>query len=507
MNMKIQNSCKQHSRQITYLLTSFVLLTLIIIYFAFFPQPIFPIDDAYIILHSIKVLHSGVDYNYINVSPLIGITSLPHFALAFLFSLSMPPPWALMVTQWLAIILYGFGVVRLALDSRANTIQALLFLILSCTAVYISYQLLNGLETGLALAGIIWAFVFASKPDSRLNRILAPLLWGVLPFLRPELVILSALMILQRGLYYWRQQKNYRYLLHHLSRDVGLAVCSATPWVIWYYLSTGLPFPNSISAKEAYFSLFSLSPSYKLTILTEILHIAVITLGAGLFFFALLLVFTPLGRLGIIFIILFLLSYWWIQPEVLSSNGQRYLYVCFPIVLYGGMSCVQYPNKVIRIAVNCFLILGVIEALFLFPWRWQHLYIHSRNYTQTQLAPLTAWIQANLPPHAILLVHDAGYISYATDYQLVDMVGLKTPSITPYYKGLAKTPGDAMRYGKAMSEIIDHYHPDYIVERFDWEKAFQFVPQIKKYGYQFIPLHSEEKGYTVYKIEAEPQTK
>src|ERR1700676_1702939 len=55
------------------------------------PVPVFPLDDAYITLHSAQVLHWGNDPSYPGVSPLYGITSAPFLALIYLLLFALSP--------------------------------------------------------------------------------------------------------------------------------------------------------------------------------------------------------------------------------------------------------------------------------------------------------------------------------------------------------------------------------------------------------------------------------
>ncbi|MCB9610812.1 MAG: hypothetical protein H6716_29780, partial [Polyangiaceae bacterium] len=153
-------------------------------------EPMFPFDDSYITLHNAQVLLSGHDANYEGVSALYGATSLPHLVLVALALLVLPPPHALLLTQWLAVWVYAVGLLLLAFVHRTSSVFAVALTITGLGVGLSVHQLFNGLETGLALAGMVWTLVLASPSVPRRPLLLAVLL-GTLPFFRPEFFAFS----------------------------------------------------------------------------------------------------------------------------------------------------------------------------------------------------------------------------------------------------------------------------------------------------------------------------
>ena len=190
--------------------------------FLYGERPVFPTDDAYITLHNAVVLVSGKpDPNFLDTAALCGSTSLLHVALTALFCLVLPPLTALNTTLWLGILLYGLGLLRLARVHGAAPWQAVLLTLAGLFAAQTPFQMLNGLETGLALAGVTWALVFASgeKPTRML-----PVLCGLLPLLRPELIVLSVLLFAHQAL---RKRK-----AKPIALDLVLALLAAAPFLL-----------------------------------------------------------------------------------------------------------------------------------------------------------------------------------------------------------------------------------------------------------------------------------
>src|SRR5262249_54188914 len=102
--------------------------------------PVFPVDDAYITLHNAQVLHSGQDLNFPGSPALTGATSLLHTLLVAFLLLFLPPLWAMDVSLWIAIWLFGLGLARLAFVHRASVVQAFLLLTVGLTAARMPHQ-------------------------------------------------------------------------------------------------------------------------------------------------------------------------------------------------------------------------------------------------------------------------------------------------------------------------------------------------------------------------------
>ncbi len=63
-----------------YLCAAFFVLLAWVGYERIFPIPVFPVDDAYIVIHNAQVLLGGSDPNYPGSPPLSGATSAVHLA-------------------------------------------------------------------------------------------------------------------------------------------------------------------------------------------------------------------------------------------------------------------------------------------------------------------------------------------------------------------------------------------------------------------------------------------
>src|SRR5215217_1074969 len=108
--------------------------------------------------HNAEVLASGYDANY-GVSALVGATSLTH-----LVAVALLVPWfgtlpAGYLVSVLGAAAYLHGLAALALRTGASKTITSCVVAIGLGTGYTIHHLLNGLETGLALAGVTWSVV------------------------------------------------------------------------------------------------------------------------------------------------------------------------------------------------------------------------------------------------------------------------------------------------------------------------------------------------------------
>ena len=153
---------------LTALALGLVVLGLAVVHARVYGEPVFPVDDAYISLHNAEVLISGSpDPQFVGTPALVGSTSIAHVVLVALFLTVLPSLWALWTVMFLGVLAYVLATLRLAFVLRASIPEALLMVAASVLVVQTPHQLLNGLETGWALAGLTYAIAAARDPGAR----------------------------------------------------------------------------------------------------------------------------------------------------------------------------------------------------------------------------------------------------------------------------------------------------------------------------------------------------
>jgi hypothetical protein len=462
---------------------------------ALFSASPLPVDDAYITLHNAVVLRAGHDPNYVGVAAVVGATSAPHLVLIALLSSFARPIVASYIASWLAITAYAAGLMRLSFAHGASAAQAWVLVVLGLIAGRMPHHLLNGLETGLALALLVWTLHWATSKTA--PRALLPLACGLLPFLRPEFAALSVLLLGSRIAEHFRSEAPLRIRVRHAFADVALAFLGAAPWLGFHLWTTGVPYPSTISAKKVWFAEGCSGMGPKLAMLGSGLAqfaSAVGVLGVS----ALFGVSRRAGQVGLVFALILIGAYYRDFPGAFSHYEQRYLYVTLPFILFGLLVGLTHEKRLVRCSAAALAFAGLVQSAALFPGRFAY-YLACRGFTAVELDGVATWARDNLPPTATLLVHDAGYISYVTDFRLVDLVGLKTPSNVHYHKDLTWKSCGARR-GDAIDQIALESKPAYAVLLRGWDRAFRISDALRRHGWSVTRVREAPLGYDVFRL-------
>lgn len=498
-----------------YLLLSLLLLFLAAVYFCCMSYHFFPLDDPYIVLHNAQVLHAGVDYNYPNSPALTGATSAVHLLLVSLLLYIFSPIAAIKISLWIAIILYSFGLLRLAGFYQISPWQSAAFLVCGLCVAYTPFHLINGLETGLAMAAVTWLLIFAL--EKKLSYKFA-LLSGLAPFIRPELAILAGLLWLE-NLYslLWHaapEQKQipakqrasaWKAIDHKKFRKIAgalsLSLITFLPFVFWYWHSTGAFIPDTISAKQAYYAIVSCPLSLKLSSTFENLILFSRQFNSFAFLASILFLSTAsVGRTSLCFLGCFIALYTYFLPLMLNVdfNMGRYWYPLVPILLYGVLLGFTIPG--IRKLANIVLIICTCQALLHLPFVWQK-YNFWQKINQSEFPQVSNWCKQQLPANAKILIHDAGYLAFSTHFQLHDMVGLKSPENIFYHQRLTQ-PSQGKRRVEALANIIKQQQPNFFVILRSWDKSFNIISNLPQYGItpKLLRRAPAASGYDIYQI-------
>jgi hypothetical protein len=432
---------------------------------------VFPNDDAYIALHNAQVLWTGHDAAYRGVPALVGETSGAHLALLMLFEIFIRPDTAALFVLGGAIAaVYSLGLFALA---RAMGCTELVSTLISIAGLAIGgslFQLLNGLDTGLAMAAVAWCIALAA--DRRHPYALAALC-GAMPFIRPELTLLAAglmlMLMVDRGL--------------PLRDKIGVFVTAAAvtaPFLLWYVADTGAIVPSTIGAKSWFYAQHHVDSRDKLAWMETDLWRALF----GIFPLFLCAPFIRPKRLCLAlgcFGAAFMLLYFWSFPSAFSHNAGRYLFPLMPIVLAGVAAGSAAPWRWQRIATLAVVILASVFVSVGFRLERDQYRYDTTNYRQS-LGDMVAWMNANLPAGVTVMVHDAGYIAYAGRFQLVDLVGLKTPGAAEIHKRITYPSAGANR-AEAVIGIAKEFEPRYLLVIHAWEEIYGFADELRANGW------------------------
>jgi hypothetical protein len=449
-------------------------------------RPDFPLDDAYITLHNAQVLRDGVDPNY-GVSPLTGATSSVHLLLVTILAGIVGLAWAGAAAAWLSAGLYLSALLFVARRCALSPLETAALLIVGACGGMSAYHLLNGLETGLAMAAVAWAMALAAGPPTRL----LPALLGLLPFVRPELTLLAAPLFVRQAWARWRNGAP-----RSIVGDVAVLTLIAAPWLAWLWIETGSFFPQSAAVKRAYFAEAALPGLVKAVIVLS--DVGALAWQVGPLMLVLLVQGAmPAGRTAQAFIVAMMVLFGIAMPGGLHHNWNRYLYVLVPLLTTGLAYARAHPRHKEQRWPAGLLIASALYAMATAPLHVQR-YVDGVAFTRTELAELADWVHRNLAEDAPIAVHDAGYLAFATDRRLIDVVGLKTPGSHPVHEALTAPSGGAGR-GEALARILLDSQSEHFVLLREWDRIFAIAEGLRAAGVELTPVRVDGE-YQVFRV-------
>lgn len=466
----------------------------ITLYAIYFPNPVFTVDDAYITLNNARLLGGGSTTQAFEAGALMGSTSVVHVGMIVLLGTVMSVEMAALVIAWLAAAALGFGVLFLARGVGAPRWVALVLSLATLLAGSEPIKLLNGLETGLAMAAVAWTLCACVYGWTRVLAILC----GTLPFVRPEFSALSGLLI---GAVAIERVRNRTF--DDLVRFLGYSLLAAMPWMIWLFVETGVVWPSTVGAKRAFFAEAQNPLIWKLTFVAR--GIADFAVDIGPLFIGIFLLgwnrvagskysVWPLW----LFTGVFFAVYGMYFPRGLMHYDNRYLYIFVPILVLGLSGAITSARPLVRWSAKFVTIISLGFGILSLPHNLRE-YVVWRNFVTVELQGVAEWVRVNVPRNDSVLVDAAGYMGWWSQRRLVDLVGLKTPTAVQFHERLTYPSGGALR-GLAISEIAARYQPRWAVFYQPWERAYHLVDGLERNGWRLTDVRG--KGlYRVYRLD------
>jgi hypothetical protein len=87
----------------------------------------------------------------------------------------------------------------------------------------------------------------------------------------------------------------------------------------------------------------------------------------------------------------------------------------------------------------------------------------------------------------MVMIHDAGYIAYASRFRLVDLVGLKTPQAVSINRALT-FPSNGVRRPAAIAKIAELFQPQYLICVKSWNSIYLLAPSLRRVGWDVTKI-------------------
>ncbi|RWR30065.1 hypothetical protein D2T31_09240 [Sinirhodobacter populi] len=409
----------------------------------------FVLDDAYITIANAELLLRGGMDSYGNAGP-TGATSPVHLFLVALLSFFLDVPVASFVWLFVLAAVYAAGLWRLLMAVGRSPFLAACGTLTGLIAGLAWVNLMNGLETGMAMAVIAWAACFSQQRRDMPLAVLA----GVMPFVRPELAVLALFLALSTA---WRLRGEPARLIR--LAVVAALVAAVLAGLAWHF--TGHVFSPTAEAKSAYFDEAPANFKNRLAMAFHALTLS------GIVWPLVGLALLPALRDGWVYlgyVLAFFVASAISLPVAVYHNDYRYLYPFLPLGIAGWVAVAAQIRQIIPV-----LALGTLCYVIAFPtvdWR----YYRSAVKWNAAQEPIALWAEQNLPDGARILIHDAGYFAWHSrlvadpprDFVLIDAVGLKTPSASRFHAEFT-APSRGRDRWKAVDQIAREGRAEYAI--------------------------------------------
>jgi hypothetical protein len=138
----------------------------------------------------------------------------------------------------------------------------------------------------------------------------------------------------------------------------------------------------------------------------------------------------------------------------------RYIIPALPILYWWGMigflEYVTSPKAHVRIVFLWQTLTVTLAVLFTLIAARQNAY--DVYWIESEMVETAKWVQANIPPDAVLAVHDIGALGYQVPNPIVDLAGLITPEVVPFIRDEVRLK---LFLAETSSDYLIVFRPDY----------------------------------------------
>jgi hypothetical protein len=209
-------------------------------------------------------------------------------------------------------------------------------------------------------------------------------------------------------------------------------------YLLFNLLLSGNPMPNTFYAKQAEYQAFWLSKSLSERIIEYLLPIIaspfLVLIPGAIIWIAKNIREKNWGTIsGVIWVIGYIGIYFARLP---AYQHGRYMIPALPVLYLWGMLGVivfitsEKANK--RIVFLWSVLTGVLCMIFSFIAARQNAY--DVYWIESEMVVTAKWVEQNVPPNALLAVHDIGALGYYVQNPILDLAGLISPEVVPFIR-------------------------------------------------------------------------
>ena len=425
----------------------------------------FPLDDTWIHLTYARNLAEHGEWAFRLGERSAGSTSpLWTLLLAIGFLLKLEPYIWTYFLGWILLTLLGIYAENTARNLLASYKPRVpwvgLFFVF---AWHLTWSAVSGMET--LLHGYI-IFVVLSMLLSGSRRYLAlGFLAGLSIWIRPDgLTLLGPILFTA----VFREKTAQSFTDALVKSLIGFGALFG-PYLLFNLALSGNPMPNTFYAKQAEYQAYWLSQTFAQRLINYtwpfIASPFIVLLPGAL---AWLNKTIRARNCAAIATILWFFGYIAIYfTRMPAYQHGRYIIPAFPILyLWGILGMIEYISSIHanrRIVFLWQVLLGVLCVLFSFIAARQNAY--DVYWIESEMVQTAKWVQKNIPPQALLAVHDIGAMGYYVPNPMIDMAGLITPDVVPFIRDSSKLAEYLNTKSAAFLVVFPSQYPALVAQR------------------------------------------
>jgi len=400
----------------------------------------FPLDDSWIHQTFARNLAQYGEWSFRAGVPSAGSTSplwSALLAVGFLIGLA-PYIWAYflgLLIMWALSIVSEITVRRLLNSYLPRFPWVGLFIIVEW---HLLWAAMSGMET--LLHGLIATLVLAALMMNSRRYLTLGLLTGLSVWVRPDGLTLLGPLVLAVILFEADTSSRLRGLLRVL---IGFGAVFLF-YIFFNLMIGGTPMPNTFYAKQAEYAAWQqLSLGYRLGELSlQLLVGPSFLLIPGVIMWALRSV--RMRSWGSLLALTWSLGYMFMYVLRLPMYQHgRYIMPAMPIFfLLGILAVLDFSASKTFGRYQWFVKTLWLASLFMVTFLF--IVLGARSYSkdvaliEQEMVDTARWVNLNLPPDALLAVHDIGAIGYFSAQPIIDLAGLVSPEIVPFIRDEAR---------------------------------------------------------------------
>jgi hypothetical protein len=216
-------------------------------------------------------------------------------------------------------------------------------------------------------------------------------------------------------------------------------------YLLFNLMLSGNPFPNTFYAKQAEYVAWQVKPLFEklgLHLLQLLTGPSLILIpGVGIWLVKSIRERSWGTLAGMVWFVGYVMLYAMRLPPY--QHG-RYIMPAMPIFFLWGLLGVAriFQKTEAGPAVNL-LRVGWVTTIVLvsagFIGMGANSYASDVAYIETEMVTTARWVEANLPPDALIAAHDIGALGYFDHHELIDLAGLISPDVIPFLRDEERT--------------------------------------------------------------------